>query len=145
MNEDRDRFVRTIKDVLEQSLDTLDEKHLARLARARQRALATPPRDRFSWLRWSPLPVVATLLLVLLLRPDSEPPAAVDYPWTDIQILSAAETLDFFSEDIQFYQWLLEVVNDEQEGSNDHSSGVVPLSGDCLVRRDAKGPGAAEC
>ncbi|UXI69120.1 DUF3619 family protein [Tahibacter amnicola] len=95
-----------IRRLLDDSVDGLDAATLSRLNRARQRALAAPPRQN----AWMPmgLAAAASLVLAVALLWQREPvhplaPAAsTASPVLDVPEEEALEFVD----DLEFYAWL---------------------------------------
>jgi len=112
-----ERFVARVREVLEESVATLDVGTRARLAGLRRAALVTRrPRAARSprpWPRWPIWAAAATLALVAAVyfamsRPTSEP--AIARAAEDLEIVTAADGLEFY-EQLDFYTWLAEEKN----------------------------------
>ena len=119
MMPDNDNLVRKIREVLDESLHDMDTHTLARLKRARQDAL-TRINQRpiyYPWLRWSLVPATI-LVLILLMHPWGTRPFEPQISVIDLALLRDADNIEFFSEELEFYQWLLEIDDNEKE---DHS------------------------
>lgn len=150
MNEQDRKFVDSAKRLLEESVTDLDGATLAQLARARNRALAGRA-ERKRWLQrpWpvtglaaSVLVTAALVLLVMFgpLRQDKVDENLV----ADLGLLTSEESLEFF-EEIEFYQWLsiveeeednLSRVDADRPGTGPAGLGLLP-TGD--GRRDSGG------
>jgi len=125
MIQNDDSLVRKIRDVLDQSLHDIDTNTLARLTQARQSALTRRnrrPMD-YPWLRWSLVPATI-LVLILLINPwgTGQPESQISV--ADLALLTGADTIDFFAEELEFYQWLLEINENEKEDHSLHRSDV---------------------
>jgi len=151
MNEQDRKFVDSAKRLLEESVTDLDGATLSQLARARNRALAGRAEKKrglrrplsVTGLAASVLTTAALVLLVMFgpLRQDTVDENLV----ADLGLLTSEESLEFF-EEIEFYQWISTVEEDEDNLSrvdNDRpvtghaGPGLLPTSGD--DRRDRSG------
>lgn len=134
MTHDNDNLVRKIREVLDQSLHDIDTNSLARLEQARQVALAGQNQrpTYYPWLRWGLVP--ATIMALILLihpwgtgQPEPQPHIA------DLALLTGADNIEFFSEELEFYQWLLEIDENEKEDHSLHRPDASDGSGRNLV------------
>jgi hypothetical protein len=114
-NRDTSPLERRSKAVFDDSVEGLDGQTRARLARARNRALARGRRDSIS--RWLPSPrallpvgataVVALVALVSWRGPAPESLAPEVAALQDLEMLLAEEELEML-EELEFYTWLEE-------------------------------------
>ncbi len=124
-----DRLIEDIRQVLDQSLEDLDGATCSRLTQARHRALGRQVCKRFSWY-WGVFPAAAMLVLVLLLNWPTVPLQTPAVPQLDVlNILTAAEPLEFYQEEIEFYEWLSEELKTDKELSGGTSLPVGPVAG----------------
>ncbi len=134
MMHDNDNLVRKIREVLDQSLHDIDTITLARLKQARQVALAGRNQRPiyYPWLRWGLVP--ATIMaLILVMHPWGNGQPEPQIYVADLALLTSVDSLEFFSEELEFYQWLLEIDENEKEdhslhrpdGSDGHSPNLV--------------------
>jgi hypothetical protein len=110
--------------VFEASVDGLDARTAAELARARAAAVAAlESRRRPAW-RWA-VPAAAAasaaLVAVLLVRAPDEPAAPVAASGDTggieaLELLAAGEDLDLATEDPEFYAWLEFAALDDPDG-----------------------------
>jgi hypothetical protein len=111
-----DRLIENIRQVLDQSLEELDAATQSQLTQARHQALARQQQKKLPFWIWGSAPVAALLLLVIVLSWPTAPLAPVAAPvFDELSILSATEPLEFYQEDIEFYEWLSEVLETEKE------------------------------
>jgi len=129
------RFLENARQVLDDSIHDLDSGTRSRLTQARNAALDArlqKQRKRRRLLAWgTPAVGLAAAVLVGVMVFRGPQPSAEAYV-ADFDILSSEESLDFY-EDIEFYEWLAEGVDDE-EISGDGRSNVAPVAardGEC--------------
>ncbi len=117
MSEDQDKFIKQIKQQLDQESKALDAETLSRLRQARARALSES--DNRKSRQWSVLgggavafaSVSVLAIAVWLSVPTNtlqNPPALAEAQITafdDLELLAATEELEFY-EDMEFYYWL---------------------------------------
>ncbi len=93
---------------LDDSVERLDAETKSKLTQARYLAVEAGNRSPV-FRRWiapaGGLASVAVLAMMLTLNQSSQTPASADSVWGDMDVLAAAEELEFY-EDIEFYQWL---------------------------------------
>ncbi|MDA3903280.1 MAG: hypothetical protein PF441_07530 [Desulfuromusa sp.] len=129
MNDNNDKFTENIRSVLDQSLDDLDADLKVKLSRLKYRALDSAAQKKSWKLVWGSVPLTAVLLLIVLFNLPQPRQIQVASPdLTTLNILTATESLDFYAEDIEFYEWLSEVMENEQELSGQRTS--VPVNPD---------------
>jgi len=110
------RLTENIRQVLDQSLDDLDGATVSRLTRARCLAVARRRAKPTRFFYWGSVPVAGLILLVLLLNWPAAPVQPVAAPvLSELSIFTAAEPLEFYQEEIEFYEWLSEVLETEKE------------------------------
>ena len=98
------RFIAAVKRELDRSTEALDTLTVARLRRARLRALDAGARPR-TWLIAGGLATAtlgAALVAVLVFAPAAAPPLA---SLEQFDLLSENDSLDLY-EDLDFYRWL---------------------------------------
>lgn len=139
-----DRLIENIRLTLDQSLEDIDGATRSRLTQARHLAMERQARKRHLWY-WGALPVAATLLLVLLLNWPSAPLQPVAAPQLDVlNIMTAAEPLEFYQEEIEFYEWLSEKLEANKDLSDGASLPAAPVAA-CGGSKTGPFAGAAEC
>ncbi len=137
MNDRSDKFTDNICSVLDRSLDDLDTTTKLKLSRLKYQALDTAIQKK-SWnLAWGGVPMVVVLLLIVLWnQPQNQQMQVASPDLTALNILTAEESLDFYAEEIEFYEWLSEVMEKDQKLPDQHTS--VPVNNDS---NDASGTG----
>ncbi|MEA3362410.1 MAG: hypothetical protein U9Q61_03980 [Thermodesulfobacteriota bacterium] len=127
MNDKSDKFTENIRSLLNQSLDDLDTDTEFKLGRLKHRALDSAKQKKKGKIVWGVIPATAVLLLVVLFNiPQNQQMNVASPDVFELNILTAEESLDFYAEDIEFYEWLSEVMEDELELSGQHT--VVPVN-----------------
>ncbi|MCF6267848.1 MAG: hypothetical protein L3J57_15085 [Desulfuromusa sp.] len=123
MNDDNDKFTENVRSVLNQSLADLDTDTEFKLGRLKYRALDSAKQKKKGKFVWGAVPAAVVLSLVLLFNLPQNQQIHVASPDVFVlSILTAEEPLDFFAEDIEFYEWLSEVMEDESELSGQHTA-----------------------
>jgi len=116
MMEKDDRLIEKIRQELDRSLDDLDAKTCARLSQARHQAMEKPQKRSLFWLFWGSVPAIAAALVVLALNLSDPQQIVPPVPQPgDLSILTATEPLEFYQEEIEFYEWLSEEFASEKE------------------------------
>lgn len=144
-----DRLIENICQVLDQSLDDLDAVTQSRLNQARHLAMERQQRRRFQFLYWSSVPAAGLVLLLLLLNwPTASLNPTTAPEISELHIITAAEPLEFYQEEIEFYEWLSEVLETEKklsEYTDTQSVSAVPEPGFGTGKQCARtaGSGAA--
>lgn len=135
MNNYEDKLTEKICKVLDQSLEDLDPATTAKLSRLKYQALHPAGQKKKRSLIWSAVPVTVVLLLIVLFNVPEQRQAQMPAPGlAELGLLTSPESLDFYAEDIEFYEWLSEVMEDELELSGQHtavpanSAATSPLS-----------------
>ncbi|MDX2493903.1 MAG: hypothetical protein QNK27_02955 [Desulfuromusa sp.] len=129
MNDKSDKFIENICSTLDHSLDGLDADAEFKLGRLKYRALDSAKQKKSWRLVWGSVPLTAVLLLIVLFNTPQNQQMRVALPDVfELNILIAEESLDFYAEDIEFYEWLSEVMENEQELSGQRTS--VPVNPD---------------
>ncbi len=101
-----DPLLRRARHELRASEHDLDELTLARLGRARARAIEAAARGkRYRWWRAAPLAAAAALALALGLAWLQPPPDSPAPLLEDLRLLSSGADLEML-EDLDFYLWL---------------------------------------
>ncbi len=101
---DDDRFETRIRDTLDEGLEGITPDVARRLRRARHEAIARADRRLHRWAPAAALVFASLVLAAIILRPAENP---VDLPVTatDLEIIAADDSLQFY-EELDFYQWL---------------------------------------
>ena len=129
-----DKLIENIRQVLDQSIYDVDAATQSRFTQARH--LAMERQQKFRFIFWGSVPAAALLLLLLLLNWPSAPLVPVAVPQIDdLSIMTAAEPLEFYQEEIEFYEWLSEEFETEKELSGDALQSAVPVA----EQRDSAG------
>lgn len=129
MNDDKNNFTKNICRVLDQSLDDLDAVTENKVSQLKYRALDSAAQKKSWKLVWGTIPVTAVLLVIVLFNlPQNQQIQVATPDIIELNILTAKESLDFYAEDIEFYEWLSEVMENEPELSGQHTA--VPVSSD---------------
>jgi Protein of unknown function (DUF3619) len=116
MMEKNDRLIKNIRQVLDQSLDELDAVTQSKLSQARYLAIERQQQRKSRLLYWGAFPAVGLVLLVLLLNWPAAPINQGHVPdFVELSILTSTEPLEFYQEEIEFYEWLSEVLEAENE------------------------------
>lgn len=137
MMKKNDRLIENVRQVLDQSLDDLDAATQSRLARVRHLAMDRQRSRKYRLLYWGSVPAAALILLVLMLNwPVVTLNPVVAPELEELSVLTATESLDFYQEDIEFYEWLSEILETEKKLS-EH---IVPQS-DPVSAKDFFGTG----
>lgn len=125
-----DRLIENIRHALDQSLEDLDGATCSRLTQARHLAMERRQEKSSRFLYWGAAPVAGLMLFVLLLNWQVAPINPVAVPQVeDVGIFTASEPLEFYQEEIEFYEWLSEVLDAEKELSDHGDSGSgVPVA-----------------
>lgn len=118
MNRNNDTLTENIRQVLDQSLEDLDASTRSRLTQARYLALERRKSSKQRLFLWGSIPAAGLTLLVLFLLWPSAPITQLKGPDIgELNILTSAEPLDFYQEEMEFYEWLSEVMETEKEFS----------------------------
>jgi len=126
MSEDHEKMLQDVRRVLDEQNHNLDSSTLSRLNRARQRALESRKKRRSNFWGWTLVPATATVLMVLLLRQPADFLQPANNEISDLQILTSEESLEFFQEDMAFYEWIEEVIENESvHNHNDDTLGNI--------------------
>lgn len=112
MSKERDRLTEDIRRVLHEQNGHLDRATLKQLRLARQSALSGTQRGNKKVWAWAAVPVTCALALFFVFhQPDT-----IDLPseeqLMDLQILTMDENIDFFLEDMDFYEWFGEIIQE---------------------------------
>jgi hypothetical protein len=124
-----DRLIENIRQVLDHSLDDLDAATQSRLTQARHLAIDRQQGRKFRGWYWGSIPAAGLLLLALVLNWPSVPTQPDVAPeLAELSILTAAEPLEFYQEEIEFYEWLSEVLEAEKELSDSSAPQSDPVA-----------------
>lgn len=151
MKKPDEKFISDVVDTLDRSLESLDPETLERLSRLKYRAIDTPLRGgRWQKTGWI-FTATAALLFLFVLSPvlnrDAGIPSVTES--VDLRILTTTEPFEFYAEDVEFYQWLSELMEKnpelfEQDSVDDRSAGPAGHSaGTGASEGDATQPGIA--
>lgn len=114
MSDKNSKFEENIRRVLDHSLDDLSADAEYKLSRLKYRALSPAVSVKNIRPVWGSVFMAATLLLIVLLNVPQDRQVQLTSPdFTELDILTAKESLEFYAEDIEFYQWLSEIMEKE--------------------------------
>lgn len=122
MTEDPEKLLQNVRRVIDEQNTSLDGATLSRLNVARQRALMGREKKKARLWGWSLAPVAGTALLVFLLWQPVDIMQQTGDDVSDLQILTGEESLEFFQEDMAFYEWIEEVMENESVHNYDNDS-----------------------
>ncbi len=132
MSNQEDEFKENVCKVLDQSLDNLDPVTAAKLSRLKYQALDTVGQKKKGNLAWGAIPITVVLLLIVLFNVPQQRQMQMIAPGiAELNLLTSPESLDFYAEDIEFYEWLSEVMENELELSGQHTAVPVNSESDC--------------
>ncbi len=101
-----DEQARDWQQQFKQSVEALDAETISRITQARYRALDRQRKGFWSGLPLLPLSAVATACVFMLVLTLSSPPDNPSTePFTDLELISSSEELEFY-DDLEFYEWL---------------------------------------
>lgn len=123
MNESDGKFHENIGRVLDQSIADLHPKTVARLSRMKHLALDSSRRRSWRWV-WGAVPasMVAILLVFMLNGRHIEPLKPLSTDAIDLSLLTEADALEFYTEDLEFYLWLSEILEKNPDLSERRST-----------------------
>lgn len=102
-------FADAARDVMNASLDQLDDRTRVELSCLKYRALDGEGSKQKRKLLWSVVPAVICLLVVVSVNfYTADRGTFIDPEVSDINLLSTNEPLEFYAEEIEFYLWYLE-------------------------------------
>ncbi len=116
MSQADNQFEHMVRQTLDQSLDDLDTETLAKISRLKYRAIEKAERKKSRKLLWGIASTIAILLIMVsfnLPQRNNVQITSADLP--ELNILTSAEPLDFYAEDIEFYLWFAETMETETE------------------------------
>ena len=129
MNSKNDKFLDQIRQQLDQSIETLDPATSSRLTQARTSAVASGARRKYRFFYWGALPAAGLALLLLLVTRPGQVSHPLPLPeLKTLSILTAAESLDFYQEELEFYEWLSETMDLEKEPSDQRRTVTEPVA-----------------
>lgn len=116
MNDVNERLKKNICQVLDRSLDDIDDQTATEISRLKYNALETS-RNKKPLIPFYRSAVAATFLVVLsvlLFSVFDQSSQQLFSPDTiELQVLLTDETFDFYTEEIEFYEWLSEMLENE--------------------------------
>ena len=132
MTDKERQFLEKTKQVLDDSVRDLDGSTRSKLAQARNAALDSRRKIRRRLITWGTPAAglaAAALLGVLAFNGPGVSPSAVvnEDSVADLDILTSGESLEFYK-DIEFYEWLSEVAENEDDISSDERSVPAPVA-----------------
>ncbi len=112
-----EKLIKNIRRVLDQSLEQLDPGSLAAVGQLKYHALKRLPRRRIGFATWGTVAatVVAAALVFLLYPVSQEFGAGLVESDNDFQLLLTEDAIEFYSEDLEFYEWLSDVLDHDPE------------------------------
>ena len=123
MNDRNDKFEDNICRLLDQSVDDLGVDVELKLDRLKYQAMSsTTPKKSWRPIWGGALMTAALLLIVLMNLPQNRQIQFASPNLTELDILTAKESLEFYAEDIEFYEWLSEVLENEPDVTGEHTS-----------------------
>jgi len=146
MNDPNKTFDKNIRQVLNQSIEDLDLETAVKVGQLKYHALDTS-RKRSSRLVWGAVPatVVALLLVFLLNGQQKNSLQQISSDITELSILTATDTLDFYAEEIEFYEWLSEVLENETDLSDLRGDLSTFFAPDLVLGSGIKRRNSSEC
>jgi hypothetical protein len=121
---DRDvKLKENICRVLDHSVDDFGADIEFKLGSLKYRAMADATPNK-SWRPiWGSALMTASLLLIVLFNLPQNRQMQITSPnFTELDILTTEESLEFYAEDIEFYEWLSEVLESEPDLVGEHTS-----------------------
>ena len=139
MTDERDDiFVNKVRGVLDHSIQDLGDPVESKLRRLKYHALQADSAKGKYRLLWGGGSFLVVLLVLIVLNIPQQRPAPEGVDLVTLQIISSDEPLDFYLRDIEFYEWLSEVMDHELDISaprTDLHSGSHPDAGFSLLRQ----------
>jgi hypothetical protein len=121
-----EKFENEVRKVLDQSLNDLDAATLAEINRLKYRAMDAAEHKKSRRPLWIIAPMLVSLLFIVLVNLPHQGDSQLTAPnLTELTILTGSESLEFFAEDIEFYEWCSEVMASEENMSGQHTA--VPV------------------
>lgn len=145
MNDKDDKFITNVRKSLDESVDLLHPDIEQRLGTLKYRALDSATKATGYWGRW--LFGAGSLMIVVMVMiglPIHDSPKKFDL--VTIEIIGEPDAFEFFQHDMEFYQWLTEEMQNENDPTNsDLGYGIDSVSAISGHGTGAKGVrGAAE-
>jgi len=129
MNDRDDKFNENVCRVLDQSVDDFGADIEFKIGRLKYQALSTATSKKPWRPIWGSVFMTAALLLIVIFNVPQNRQIQMAAPdFSELDILSAKESLDFYAEDIEFYEWLSEVLENEPDFSGVDTA--VPANSD---------------
>lgn len=140
MNDPNKTFNEKTRQVLNQSIENLDQETSFKIGQLKYRALDPSRKKTRRFVRGAVPATFVAIFLVFLLNGQQQDAMQQVYPdISELSILTATETLDFYAEEIEFYQWLSEVLEDETDLSDLRSDLSSSLDSDLVISAGIKG------
>jgi len=140
-----DRLIENIRQQLDQSLGSLDESTLSKLKQARYQAVERQQRKRSHWFfYWGSVPAAGLLLLAMVLNWPMVTHPDPELGFDQLSILTATEPLEFYQEEIEFYEWLSDVLETEGDLSERPAPQSDPAVAEGFSGRGDRCAGTAE-
>lgn len=139
MNKEEQQFIEQAKETLAKSAAELDSETLAGLSRARAHALARPAKK--NWLLWGAAPATGLILAALLIFTwHGQLPQIEKSIVDDLSLLVTEDPLEFY-EEIEFYLWLSEDIDENSDFSDLNAVPAAALTSLGHRPGGATGPG----
>ncbi|SEA53134.1 hypothetical protein SAMN05660420_02338 [Desulfuromusa kysingii] len=114
MNDKNNKFQENICKVLDHSLNDLGVGIDTKLGRLKYRALSSVESEKHWRPFWGSVFMAASLLFIVLFNfPQGHRGPLTSPDFTDLDLLTAEESLEFYAEDIEFYEWLSEIMESD--------------------------------
>lgn len=139
MKNESEKLRQDIQHLLNEQNDNLDAATLSRLNQARQQALSSRRKRRSMFWSWSMVPAAFVIFLVLLIRQPTNMLQPAEEGIADLHILTSEDSLEFFQEDMAFYEWVYEVTEEQIIPDDRGDSGVDTSS--TMVRAGSRADG----
>ena len=142
MKKDSEKLRQDIQHLLNDQNDNLDGATLSRLNQARQQALSARRKRRSMFWGWSMVPAAFVIILVLLIRQPTNMLQPAEEGIADLQILTSEDSLEFFQEDMAFYEWVYEITEEQIVPDGRSDSGVD--TSNTMVRASSRADGSGK-
>jgi hypothetical protein len=137
MNDVNERLKKNICQILDQSIDTMDTQTATEIGRLKYTALnaSINKKPLFSFYKGAAVTALLVVLSVFLFNGFDQPSQQLFSPDTiELQVLLTDDTFEFFTEEIEFYEWLSEMLEKEPDlldRSSDLSIDAAPGLASC--------------